>query len=439
MRLIEKITFPLFLIFVFWLPIPLGSNRPIAWSFNEVWGALLLILCLCIYSPEHWKTSLKRTKWVIMPIMAITLWSLIQSIQPLNLTQDSGLVFVSALKSLHYLQLCLVASVLIDTRNKLKLLATVMVVSGICQGFYAGVVLLLHLEHSPIFNLPLGTRASGSFVYHNHLANFLMLNLCIGFGLLIAQLSDSSKTGLRNMIKQFFAVLLSDKAFVRLGLVIMVIALVLTRSRMGNIAFFIALTLGSILLLFFYKPKPRSVYVLIISLFLIDTFIVSNWFGLEKVKQRLVETSLESESRDDVIRYSLVAIQERPLTGYGAGTFYSTFPAYNQGDVKLFYDHAHNDYIQFVFEYGFVASAILLLMILVSGKQAFHAFKNRRSKLMRGIGLSSVMAIIGMTIHMSVDFPLQAPANTLYFLLCLLMGHWANSIPNRVDRKEHKT
>lgn len=437
MRLIEKSIFTIFLIFVFWLPIPLGSNRPLAWSFNEIWIALLLIACLFNYSFEHWKNCLIRGKLVIVPIALITCWSFIQSIPQLGITQDPSLVFVSAIKSLHYFQFCLIALVLIDTPKKLKLLAVVMVSSGICQGFYAGVILLLNLDHSIIFKLPLGNRASGSFVYHNHLANFLMLNLCIGFGLLIAKLDSSHKTGFRNITKQFLAVLLSDKAFVRLGLVIMVIALVLTRSRMGNMAFFIALTAGCVLLLLFYKPKPKSVYVLIISLFIIDTFIVSQWFGLEKVKQRLIETSLESESRDDVVRYSLVAIQERPLTGFGAGTFYSTFPSYNQGKVKLFYDHAHNGYIQFTLESGLVMVSILGVMILVAAQRAFYAFKNRRNKLMKGIGLASLMAIIGMLIHMSVDFPLQAPATTLYFLLCLLMGHWSNSMPSLVTRSKY--
>ncbi|MGB5805731.1 MAG: O-antigen ligase family protein, partial [Vibrio anguillarum] len=111
--------------------------------------------------------------------------------------------------------------------------------------------------------------------------------------------------------------------------------------------------------------------------------------------------------------------------------------SYNQGKVKLFYDHAHNDYIQFTLESGLVMVSILGVMILVAAQRAFYAFKNRRNRLMKGIGLSSMMAIIGMLIHMSVDFPLQAPATTLYFLLCLLMGHWSNSMPSLVTRSKY--
>ncbi|GIC24367.1 RbmD, putative Lipid A core - O-antigen ligase [Vibrio cholerae] len=162
-----------------------------------------------------------------------------------------------------------------------------------------------------------------------------MLNLCLGFGLLIAELNHQTTQGWRETLKKLLAILISDKAFIRLGLVIMVIALVLTRSRMGNVAFFVALSIGSLLILLFYKTKPKSLYLLIVSLFIVDALVVSNWFGLDKVRQRLAETSLQNESRDDVVRDALHAIQERPLTGFGNGTFYSTYPSYNQGKVVM--------------------------------------------------------------------------------------------------------
>ncbi|ENM5881854.1 O-antigen ligase family protein [Vibrio metoecus] len=429
MALLRQPLFIAFLLLIFWLPIPLGGNRPWAWSLNEVYTAILLLICLLRIPTSQWWQAVTRAKLILLSVAAFTLWSWIQSWQSLDLSSDKGLVFISAIKSLHYFQVCLIATLLIDTPQKLKVLATTMVASGTCQAFYAGVVLLLELHTSPIFLLPLSERASGSFVYHNHLANFLMLNLCLGFGLLIAQLSHQTTQGWKNTLKTFLTIMISDKAFIRLGLVIMVIALVLTRSRMGNIAFFTALSLGSLLLLMFYKNKPKSIYILIISLFVIDTFVVSNWFGLDKVRQRLVETSLQNESRDDVVRYALQAIQERPLTGFGNGTFYSTFPAYNQGNVALFYDHAHNDYVQFALESGLITTGLLGIMVLFSAWQGLSAFRKRSNATMRGIGLGSLMAIIGMLMHMSVDFPLQAPATTLYFMLCLCMANWSMTIP----------
>lgn len=431
---LKRLIYPLFLLFVFWLPIPLGGNRPWAWSINEFFVAGLLLFCILCYSTDHWLHHLKRTRWVLIPLAIFTLWAFVQPALPFGLFEDTGLALVSSVKTLHYLQICLIASVVITNMPRLKALILVMVSSGVCQGFYAGVIQLVDLPLSPVFDLPNGHRASGSFVYHNHLANFLMINLCIGFGLLISQLQDTQKQSITLSAQRFFAVFLSDKAFIRLGLIIMVIALVLTRSRMGNVAFFIALTTGSLLLLLLYKNKPKSMYVLIASLFVIDTVIVSTWFGLEKVKQRLVETSLSNESRDDVVYAALEAIQHQPLLGLGGGSFYSSFQAYNNGKIQLFYDHAHNDYIQFVFEYGLIGTSILAMAVVAALLKSMQAFRNRRSRQMKGAGLGAFMAILGMLIHMSVDFPLQAPATTIYFLLCLLIAHWAFAIP-AVKRK----
>ncbi|ENM5772243.1 O-antigen ligase family protein [Vibrio mimicus] len=439
MLLFHKPLLLAFLLFVFWLPIPLGSNRPWAWSLNEIFGACLLLACLFTIPAIQWRQAIKRAQLILIPVAFFTLWSWIQSWQSLALSPDSGLVFISTIKSLHYLQVCLIAALLIDTPQKLKMLATTMIASGVCQAFYAGVVLLLELHTSPVFSLPLNQRASGSFVYHNHLANFLMLNLCLGFGLLIAQLSHQNQSGWKNTFKNLLTITLSDKAFIRLGLVIMVIALVLTRSRMGNMAFFVALSVGCVLLLLFYRHKPKSIYILIVSLFIVDAFVVSNWFGLDKVHQRLAETSLQSESRDDVVHDALQAIQERPFTGFGNGTFYSTFPSYNQGKIALFYDHAHNDYVQFTLESGLVAICLLGIMVLFCAWRSLQAFRNRSNATMRGIGLGSLMAIIGMLMHMSVDFPLQAPATTLYFLFCLLMANWSITLPTPKRRPAHVT
>lgn len=426
--MIRPLILPCFLLFVFWLPIPLGSNRLWAWSLNEMVVALLLAAAVVWIPSTQWIEGIKRAKWLLLGLALMSVWSYVQSFEALQLSQDRHQAFISALKSLHYWQIGLLAAVLINTPRKLTLLAVCMIASGLFQAFYASVITLLDLSISPVWQYPLSDRASGSFVYQNHLANFLMMSLCLGFGLLVAQLKENSNQSFSRQVKEMLVTLLSGKALLRLALIIMVIALVLTRSRMGNTAFFTALTVGSVLLLLFYQNKPKSLYVLIISLFVIDAVVISQWFGLEKLKQRLVETSLTHESRDEVVLDTWQAVQQEPITGYGAGSFYSTYPQFNQSQVTLFYDHAHNDYLQFLFEYGAPMTALMGLMVLFCGYRAFRAFQQRRDKTLRGLGLASLMVVIGMLIHISVDFPLQAPATAIYFILSLLIGLLSQSL-----------
>lgn len=75
--------------------------------------------------------------------------------------------------------------------------------------------------------------------------------------------------------------LLGPKAWIRLGLVIMVIALVMPHSRMGNIAFFSSLIIvGGRFTLVSRKHRLRNAAILA-SLVLVDLIIISNHFGLE--------------------------------------------------------------------------------------------------------------------------------------------------------------
>ena len=181
----------------------------------------------------------------------------------------------------------------------------------------------------------------------------------------------------------------------------MVIALVLTHSRMGNTAFFASLLVAGVIGLTLSRHATRSVVILLISLILIDIFIVGSWFGLEKVKQRLEETSLMTESRDEVYLYALEQWRDYKLTGSGLGSFYSTFPAYRGVDIKGFYRETHNDYLQFATETGQIGMGLLGALTVLSL-------------------LAAIMGVTAILIHSSVDFNLQIPANAATF--CVLLA-----------------
>ncbi|KHD05929.1 hypothetical protein PN36_11540 [Candidatus Thiomargarita nelsonii] len=61
--------------------------------------------------------------------------------------------------------------------------------------------------------------------------------------------------------------------------------------------------------------------------------------------QRLENTTLSHESRDEVSLYTLQYWQDYPFFGSGLGSYYTTFPAYQGEDIRLYYEHAHNDYL----------------------------------------------------------------------------------------------
>ena len=250
-----------------------------------------------------------------------------------------------------------------------------------------------------------------------------MLTLSAALGYLIA--SSKFKQGSnskREILKYWLDFILSKKALVRIGIVIMVIALIMSRSRMGNSAFFVAMTITSLLGLLLFKRKSRSYVYLFISLLVIDILVVSSIFGLSEVKQRIEQTTMEKETRDEVIDDTLPILSQFMFIGSGGGTFYTLYPKVQNEKIQHFYDHAHNEYLQFATEFGWLASGILMILALICFATSINALRKRERQAYLGAAFTCTMAFIGMVMHSSVDFPLQAPANAATFMVILGIG-----------------
>ncbi|MDD1782384.1 O-antigen ligase family protein [Enterovibrio sp. ZSDZ35] len=451
MASLERFSFYSLLLLIIWLPIPLGSNRDWAWAIAEIWIALQSILLILAYRGNLPSEPIKRYKCLLFGLAFFQVWVLFQAL-PLPwdmlsffsqksadiyqlvgaptgfISLDSRMTLTSLFKGVAYTLFVLNAIFLVNSSQRLKQVVLAIVISGTFQAFYAAMVVLLDMTESPVFGFTEKGIATGSFVYKNHLANYLMMTLCMGLGLIVAQLHTSPSDSRFVFIKRLLEGILSRKMYIRLCLIIMVIALVMTRSRMGNTAFFAATAIGGIIALIFYKNKPRALTALVGSVIAIDTIVVGALFGLDKVKQRLVETSLGAESRDQVVIWSLDIIRDFPFTGTGMASFYTIFPMYSKADIG-FYDHAHNDYVQFLVEAGIPATLLLGFVVLYAFWRAFSTIRTRHSKTMKGIALGCIMSIIGMLIHISVDFNLQPMANALTFILILFLANASAVLP----------
>ena len=102
------------------------------------------------------------------------------------------------------------------------------------------------------FEIDHALRAFGSFSYHNSLANYLMMTLALGIGLLLAGVEGgmAPMRGWRQRTAALLSFVLSPAMRLRLILVLMVIALVLTKSRMGNVALLLAIVALGVPLLY---------------------------------------------------------------------------------------------------------------------------------------------------------------------------------------------
>jgi O-antigen ligase len=441
-----RAAFALFAATLIWAPFPLGSNRPWAWTLLELalfaaaalWAAgwalgragsleVLRAAAPAVALFGAWLLYL-MLHWIPLPI------SWVDAVSPraaeihrlvgaeratLSIDPHASLVFW--LKSCAYGVAFFLALALANTRRHARLLALVLVISGLVQAVYGG---LMHLSGTnlEIFGAQVqhAAHASGGFVNRNHLAGFLEITLALGIGLMIGALQETGRRSWRQFVRDTAQLLLSPKAPLRLFLVVMVIALVMTRSRMGNTAFFSSLLIAGAVALLLSRHATRSTVILIASLIAIDIFIVGAWFGVEKTVQRIQETTqAEVEERVEPTVYAMDMARDYPLTGAGPGTFYTAFPHYRGPGVRAYFDYAHNDYTQMLVESGVIGALLVGALPVWALVLGVLALSRRRDPLARGFAFAVIMGVSALALHSTVDFNLQIPANALAFVVLL--------------------
>ncbi|MES2606897.1 MAG: O-antigen ligase family protein [Pseudomonadota bacterium] len=395
-------------------------------------------------APQFWL----RLRWPLVMLVLVQLWVFLQTLplprswvmalsphaaglhlpaERIPLSLDAEITRFHLLQGLTYTFGFFLCAMLVNQRERIEKLLWTLVLSGAFQSIYGSLMVLSGIEYGFFVEKYVGQGlATGTFVNRNHFAGYLVMSLAAGIGLLVSRLGGDRPTSTRERLRAWVALLLSTKFLLRLLLAVMVIGLVLSRSRMGNLSFFVSLSIaGGILLASSGRGVSGRVGFLLTSLLLVDLFIVGRWFGAEEVAERLLETSTATESRDEVSVFSLDILRDYPLTGSGGGTFYTVFPHYSQvvlqGD---YYVHAHNDYLELAGDLGIPAFLLLAGFVLGTLSQAFFKQHQNAGKLQKGVGFTVLMTVVWLAIHSAADFNLYVPANafTCMVLLALAWG-----------------
>jgi O-antigen ligase len=323
-----------------------------------------------------------------------------------------------------------------------------LVLSGVLQALLAVVLFSVSGEYLLFFTSFLqGGRATGTYPNPDHLAGLMELCLAAGLGLMVTQFSNDGPP-VRTTKQRLLALLkfvMSRKMLLRLMLVVMVIALVMTHSRMGNGAFFVSLMLVGALVAWRSVKLRQPALWLIASMVVVDVFVIGQLIGLDKVVTRLngTEVSLQEpaepgadgaplppgppkeetlEQRLRPARATLQLVQQKPWLGHGAGTFETVFPQARTPDVLAMpFDHAHNDYVQQAAEVGLLGLLLWVGVGLLAGWRALRLLADDQPRQSRGVAVACLVALACLGLHSVVDFNLQIPANAFSFSVLLAL------------------
>jgi O-antigen ligase len=444
---IERLVFFLPLLILLWAPLPAGSNRP--WSASLL--VLLIALVFLLWLFLLWRRgtllhsqALSTGAPLVLLLLLVQLWVLAQLLFGWSYDRAESLQYL--LLGLAYSLFFVLILGVFSTRERVVWLLAALLVSGTFQAFFGALMVLSGTEWS-LFEDKQHYRSvvTGTFVSRNHLAGYLEMTLAAGIGLLMA-LRDGRGLRWRTVLE----LLVGPKVVIRLSLLVMVIALVLSHSRMGNVAFFSSLLIvGGFFVLLNPHHRLRN-SIILTSLVLLDLLIISQHFGLEGLQQRLENTQLRdqieervvqttvvdavtgtqteqamvervvvreaNEQRPDVNIYAWPMLQQRLWTGWGAGAFEATFQPFVGAEIQSHYDHAHNDLLQFPIEFGVVGTGFLAAFVLLAFYHAFQAMRQQESLFRSGMAVGVLIGLLSLMIHSATDFNLQIPANALTFI-----------------------
>lgn len=431
------------------LPFPLGANRDWIWPWFAVaaFGLGALFAAGCALGRWAPAPTLARTRAGVLLAAASVAAGLphllaagtIDGIAPVDPAASARALLVQALGAVLFvlvLGLC-------DSRRRLFAAALVVFAAGTLQAGWGVLMTLSGVEHGffgPKF-VNLGV-ATGTFVNRNHFAGCVAMAAALGVGLLVAQLGQGkgeAATGWRAGVRGVAGILLGPRAWLRGALALAVIGLVMSASRMGNLSFFIALGTGAVAALALWRPRPRALVWLFASLVAVDVALLGSWFGLERVAERVRQTTIDesapAEGRDsdaERVRVSAATFdlwRAHPVLGVGPGAFRTAFPAAKPAEVALFYDHAHNDWAQALAERGVVGALPWFALWIVALGAALRALARRRDPRLRGIALGALMALSAALAHGFVDFNGQIPANASWHWVLLALALGAARMP----------
>lgn len=443
-----------YLAILLWAPLPFASNRVWGWLLLSamVGGVFTVWSARCCFGYMRIRREVwEAMRWPLLALLLVQSWvavqlvpvpsALLAALSPVAAAMQGGgahpLSLDPALTQLHlYRGLALVmmftlTAALINSARRLRLLLAVLVVSGTAQAAYGALMVLTGVEYGFLIPKYVGLgSATGTFVNANHLAGYLNLCLAAGIGLLLAELGDGvSYGGWRSRFRSWLRLLLSGKLQLRICLALMVVGLLMTRSRMGNIAFFSSLAaVGGLLVLARDRFSWRVLFFLL-SLVLVDLVLLGQWFGLDRILDRLATTDLAAEDRVSYLQPLLRYFADFWLTGSGGGSFYGIFPNYLPVGTTALPLHAHNDYLQFAVELGVACALLLYAVVLWGAWQAWRALRERRSRQLHGAALAVLMSIGWLALHAAVDFNLQLPVTALTFVTLLAIAPISRYLP----------
>jgi len=186
-----------------------------------------------------------------------------------------------------------------------------------------------------------------------------------------------------------------------IGMLCVLLILLAAGSRAGALIGIAVMVLSTLFLSLRSRVGLGAIAGLVVSL---GVYAMGSWTLLET-------RGIEDLSRLNMARTTLEGIADNWFLGVGFGTFARAYPIYQDTSeiVRNYVNHAHNDFLELVFEGGLPAIGLVVAYLVLIVWQVASVRYNLFQK-------AAALSILFILVHSVVDYPLRTLAVAVPFV-----------------------
>ncbi len=186
----------------------------------------------------------------------------------------------------------------------------------------------------------------------------------------------------------------------------------------------------------FIRKKDNKHLVLTLVIIITSIIILFSFFNLTPVINRFISNNPFVDGRWAIFSNSWDGVRTFFPLGSGPGTFPDIYRIFQPIDQALFINHAHNDYLELIFEIGLLG-VIFINVFFYMYIKTWKKVKRIRVREIHYLRIATGISLFVMLLHSILEFNLHDATNILYF--AALAGIFFNRIKGNVTKRHHSS
>lgn len=265
---------------------------------------------------------------------------------------------------------------------------------------------LVYWRWAPLSEGPAGF---GPFINRNHFAAWTVMALALVVGYVVARAQGPDELDrFRSLMSRLRRRMDARTIWLMAAIGLMATGLVLTLSRSGLAAVAAAAVAAHLLSARRVTPYRRHLWVGAAAVLTIAIL----WTGPAAVADRWQGVEIGQEGRSTIWRETLPIVRDFWLTGTGVGTYAAAMMLYQRADRRVYFNQAHNHYLQVAAEGGLVLTGLVtaaLFALILGIRERMSA--DHTGMLWLRVGAAAGLA--GLAVQSVWETAARMPANAL--------------------------